>query len=76
VFWKARIDSSESRSNMTLVGLTIQSTNNRLTLRMSFADGTFSDIDTDRLPRFDLGEIAHFSVHADVVVPTRTVLED
>lgn len=71
MWWKAKIETSKASANVTLVGLWIKKSGDKFTVRMNFADGSFTDVDFDRVPRFDLGEEVTVSLSGNCEVPTR-----
>jgi hypothetical protein len=70
MFWKAKVDSTEA-VDRALKSFVLKAVGDRFVARMTFADGTFGDVEYHRVPRFDLGEIFTISLAEDVTVPTK-----
>ena len=69
-FWKAKIENPSPKVARQLRSIIISQQGERLVTRLNFADGSFSDVDSNRMPRFDLGEILKLEIHEETEVST------
>lgn len=70
--WRTKSDNSNNTAVRVITSIVIKAVGDKLTLRLTYADGSFNDVDAARVPRFDLGDILTITVTNDIAAPPIT----